>query len=107
MPYIAISQTSDMLSDSVTFHATGSLNHKEAARVFRASDSQSMNVIGAKAFYGCKKLKKITINSKVLTKAGTKAFAGTSKNIRIKVPTKKVAAYKKLLKKKELTVLSA
>ena len=58
--------------------------------------------IGSKAFYGCKKLKKITIKTTKLTskKVGSQAFKGIAAKASIKVPKKKLASYKKLLKAK-------
>lgn len=58
--------------------------------------------IGSKAFYGCKKLKKITIKTTKLTskKVGSQAFKGIASKATIKVPKKKLKAYKKLLKAK-------
>lgn len=58
--------------------------------------------IESKAFYGCKKLKKITIKTTKLTSKtmGSKVFTGIYKTAAIKVPKKKLAAYRKLLKKK-------
>ncbi len=61
--------------------------------------------IGAKAFYGCKKLKKLTIKSTKLTtkKVGKKAFGKTAKKMTVKVPKKKVKAYKTMLKKRGIS----
>ncbi|MEY8427461.1 leucine-rich repeat protein [Lachnospiraceae bacterium 46-15] len=65
--------------------------------------------IGKKAFYNCRKLKSITIKTTKLTakKVGSKAFtkAGSSgyRKLKVKVPAKKLSAYKKLLKKKGLS----
>ncbi len=61
-----------------------------------------MKKIGKKAFYGCKKLTKVTIKTKKLTAktVGAKAFAKCSKLKTVKVPKKKKAAYKKWLNKK-------
>lgn len=56
--------------------------------------------IGAKAFYNCKKLKTITIKSTVLSSVGKNAFKNIYKKATIKVPKKKLAAYKTLLKGK-------
>ncbi|MCM1161742.1 MAG: alpha-amylase family glycosyl hydrolase [Roseburia sp.] len=58
--------------------------------------------VGSKAFYGCKKLKKITIKTTKLTskKVGSQAFKGIAAKATIKVPKKKLSAYKKLLKQK-------
>lgn len=61
--------------------------------------------IGKQAFYGCKKLKTVTIKSAALTAktVGGKAFGNIHKKAVIKVPSKKLKAYKKLLKKKGIT----
>ena len=63
---------------------------------------KNVKTIGAKAFYGCKKLKKITIKSSKLTKktVGSKAFTGIYKKAVVKCPKAKKAAYKKILLKK-------
>ena len=56
--------------------------------------------IGKQAFYGCKKLKTITIETVKLTgkNVGSKAFKGIDSKATIKVPKKKLTSYKKLLK---------
>lgn len=56
--------------------------------------------IGSKAFYGDSKLKTITIkSSKIKTKKiGKSAFAKINKKATIKVPKKKLAAYKKIIR---------
>lgn len=58
--------------------------------------------IGKQAFKNCKKLKKITIKSAKLKKGsvGAGAFQGIVKKATIKVPKKKLKAYKKFLPKK-------
>ncbi|MBO5487744.1 MAG: leucine-rich repeat protein, partial [Eubacterium sp.] len=58
--------------------------------------------IGKKAFYNCKKLKKIIIKTTKLNSSnvGSNAFKGLSSKTIIKVPKKKLKAYKKLFKKK-------
>ena len=58
--------------------------------------------IGAKAFYKCVNLKKVTIQTtKLKAKAvGTKAFAKIHKKAVVKVPKAKKKAYKKWLKKR-------
>lgn len=60
---------------------------------------ESVQKIGKQAFYGCKKLKNITIKTKKLTKScvGSKAFNGTPKKAKVKVPKSKLKSYKKLL----------
>ena len=61
--------------------------------------------IGAYAFYGCKKLKNLTIKSKYLTtkRVGKKAFSGIYKKAKIKVPSSKKKAYKKMLRKRGIS----
>lgn len=58
--------------------------------------------VGKQAFKNCKKLTKITIRSSKLTKGkvGAGAFKGIAKKATIKVPKKKLKAYKKFLRKK-------
>lgn len=60
--------------------------------------------IGAKAFYGCKKLKNITFKTTKLKSStvGKQAFKGTPKNAVVKVPKKSLKTYKKFLYKKGL-----
>ena len=62
--------------------------------------SYKVTKITDKAFYGCKKITKVTVKSAKLNKVGSKAFTGISKKAVIKVPKKKLTAYTKLLKGK-------
>ena len=61
--------------------------------------------IGKQAFYNCKNLRTITIRTSMLTKKniGTKAFKGTYKNIKVKVPAKQFKTYKKFFKSKGMS----
>ena len=63
---------------------------------------KNIKKIGKNAFRDCKKLKSITIKTSNLTssKVGANAFKGIYSKATIKVPKKKLSAYKKLLKKK-------
>ena len=56
--------------------------------------------IGNEAFRGCAKLKNITIKSAKLTKVGKNALKGIPASAKIKVPSKKLSVYQKLLKGK-------
>lgn len=56
--------------------------------------------LGSFVFSRCKKLKTITIKSTKLKKVSKTAFKNTSQKITIKVPKKKLSAYKKLFKNK-------
>lgn len=64
--------------------------------------STVFNKIGAKAFYGDKKLTKITLKTTKLTKnsIGNNALKGTNKKLTIKVPGSKISAYKTYFKNK-------
>lgn len=61
--------------------------------------------IGEKAFYGCKNLKDITISALNLNADGiqTKAFQGINSKAIIKVPEQRLSEYKKMLKAKGVT----
>lgn len=61
---------------------------------------KNVKVIKAKAFFGNKKLKKVTIKSKVLKKVLKKAFfAKRKKKLVVKVPSKLKKNYSKVIKK--------
>ena len=57
-------------------------------------------IIGKRAFEKAKNLRSITIKSVSLKKVGRSAFKGIHAKAKIKVPAKKMKAYKRLLKKK-------
>lgn len=60
---------------------------------------KNIKQIGKKAFYKCKKLKKVIIRTKKLTKKtiGSKAFAGIHPNAVFQVPKSKRTQYQKIL----------
>lgn len=61
--------------------------------------------IGKQAFCKCKKLKNITVRTNTLTSIdiGAKAFSGTYKKPKVKVPAKLMKEYKKLFKLKGMS----
>lgn len=59
-----------------------------------------VTAIGKQAFAGCSKLKTIVVKGTGLKSIGANALKGTNKSLVVKVPAKKKAAYKKLLKGK-------
>ena len=61
-----------------------------------------VKTIGKKAFYNCRKLKKVTFKTKKLTKksVGANAFKGIYKKAVVKCPKSKKKAYKTFLMKK-------
>ena len=60
----------------------------------------NVRAIGKQAFYKCKNLKKMVIQSLELQSVGKQAIKGIHKKAVIKVPKKKVKTYKKLFSKK-------
>ncbi|MBQ7066730.1 MAG: leucine-rich repeat protein [Lachnospiraceae bacterium] len=78
----------------------GSYAFYNCKKLTKITIGKKVTTIGKKAFYNCKKLKTITIKSTVLKKVGSLAFKNIYKKATIKVPKKKLAAYKKLLKGK-------
>lgn len=73
---------------------------KNNKKVTQVTIDKNVKNIGKNAFYGCKNLKKVTIKTTKLTKktVGKNAFKGIHKKATIKVPKKKLDAYKKILK---------
>jgi len=59
-----------------------------------------VTTIGKETFHSCSKLSTITIKTTKLKSVGKNAFKGIYSTARIKVPAKKLAAYKNLLKGK-------
>ena len=72
---------------------------KNRRKLKTAKIGKNVARIGKKAFYGCKKLKRITIKTKKLTKksVGSKAFSGVNKKVKVRAPGRKLSAYKKIL----------
>ncbi|MCM1162244.1 MAG: leucine-rich repeat protein, partial [Roseburia sp.] len=87
-----------------TFKVTGIGDNafKNQKRLRKIVIGENVQKIGTKAFYGCRKLTSITIQSKKLTEIGKKAFQGISKKAVVNVPKKKYKKYVKLLKGKGL-----
>ena len=71
-------------------------------KLTKVTIGKNVTTIGKRAFYNCKKLKTITINSGNVTSIGKNAFKGIAKKatIRIKAGKKKYNALVKLIKKK-------
>lgn len=62
-----------------------------------------VRTIGKQAFYNCKKLKKVTVKSTVITKIGKQAFYKNAKTLKFKVPKKKASKYKRLIQKSKVS----
>lgn len=74
-------------------------------KIKKITIGSKMVFIGAQAFYGCKNLKEITINALNLNADGIqpKAFKGINSKAVIKVPEQRLSEYKKMLKAKGVT----
>ena len=88
--------------DGVSFKVTEISKNafKNNKKLKQVTVGKNVAKIGANAFSGDKSLKKLTIKSAKLKKVGKKAFKGIHAKCRIKVPKKKLTAYKRLLKGK-------
>ncbi|MCI5900814.1 MAG: leucine-rich repeat protein [Lachnospiraceae bacterium] len=75
---------------------------KNNKKIKSAVMGKNVTSIRSKAFYGCRQLKSITIQTKKLTmkNVGSKAFKGISAKAVIKVPKAKVKSYARILKAK-------
>jgi hypothetical protein len=81
-------------SYKVTAISTGALKGNKKAT--QATLPSGIKLIGAKAFYDCENLKKVTVKSTVITKIGANAFGKCNKKLTFKFPKNKEKAYKKL-----------
>lgn len=68
-------------------------------KIKSVSIGKNVQVIGKRAFYRCKKLSSINIHSKNIKKIGTYAFKANNGTVKVKVPAKKLAKYKKVFAK--------
>ena len=86
--------------NGITYKVTGiSANaFKNNKKITHIVIGKNVQTIDSKAFYNCKKLKTITINTTKLTsaKVNKKAFKGIKKTVKIKVIKSKYSKYRKL-----------
>ena len=97
----SISIPSNIQLDGITYKVTSIAKNafKNNKKLTKVTIGKNVTKIGSKAFYGCKKLKTIKINSKKLKAVGKNAIKGIHKKAKIDVPNSKRKAYKKLFKK--------
>lgn len=95
------------VSDSIkiggkTFKVTevGKSAFASCAKATSAKIGKNVKKIGEKAFYNCKKLKKITVTATGLKSVGKNALKNIYKKAVINVPKSKLKAYKKVFKSK-------
>ena len=93
----ASAQISEKQTKVTEIKANAFKNNKKLKKITIGKDIEK---IGKNAFYGCKNLKKIIIKTTKLTQksVGKNAFAKINAKAKIKVPKKKLEAYKKILK---------
>ena len=72
---------------------------KNCKKLKEVTVGKNINTIGSNAFRNCKNLKKIVFKTKSLKKIGSNAFKGINSNAKFKLPGKKYAKYKKMIKK--------
>lgn len=88
--------------DKVTYKVTSIAANafKNNKKLKKVVIGKNITKIGKKAFYGCSKLKKITVKTTKLTKknVGSQAFKGIHKKATFKVSKKKISSYRKIFK---------
>lgn len=88
--------------DKVTYKVTSIVANafKNNKKLKKVVIGKNVTKIGKKAFYGCSKLKKITVKTTKLTKknVGSQAFKGIHKKAAFKVPKKKISSYRKVFR---------
>ena len=91
-----------VIIDSISYKVTsvGTNAFKNNTKIKTVTIGKNVISIEKKAFYGCKRLKKIVIKSASLKSIGKNAFKGINEKATIKVPKKRLSAYRKLLKGK-------
>ena len=90
--------TIDKVTYKVTLIAANAFkNNKKLKKVVIG---KNVTKIGKKAFYGCSKLKNITVKTTKLTKknVGSQAFKGIYKKAAFKVSKKKIRSYRKIFR---------
>ncbi len=98
----AVVKIKDVTYKVTSLKANACKNNRKLKKV---TIGKNIKKIGKNAFYGCSKLKTITVKTTKLTNksVGSGAFARIDKRAVVKVPKKKLSAYKKLLKKKGIS----
>jgi hypothetical protein len=108
---VSVENAIDKKQKTVTIPATVNINgydfkvtsisngaFKKNTKLVTVTVGANVKTIGKDAFNGCKKLKKLTIQSKVVTKVNKNAFKNIHKKATIKLPkmsSKKLKKYKK------------
>ena len=101
-PEVGTTNTSDDGKATYKVTSVEKKAFKNNKKIKKVTIGKNVSKIGSKAFYGCSKLKTLTIKSSKLTtkKIGSKAFSKTPKSMTVKVPKKKFKTYKSMLIKR-------
>ncbi len=97
---ISVADTVKIGGKKFTITEIGNNAFSGCSKATTATIGKKVAKIGTKAFYNCKKLKKITVKSSSLKSVGKNALKNIQKKAVITVPKKKLKAYKKLFKSK-------
>ncbi len=100
----SITVPSTITVDGIDYKVTSvsknaSKNNKKLKKI---TIGKNVKTIGANAFYGCKNLKTIVVQSTQIKTIGKNTFKGIYSKAKIKVPKNRFKSYKKLFNKKGL-----
>jgi len=96
---VAVPDTIKLGGRTFKVTAIGKAAFNKNVKVTKITLGRNVKTIGARAFYGCKKLRTVVIKNTQMTgkTVGAKAFKGTYAKLTVKVPAKKLKSYKKIL----------
>lgn len=96
---VAVPDTIKLGGRTFKVTAIGKAAFNKNVKVTKITLGRNVKTIGARAFYGCKKLRTVLIKNTQMTgkTVGAKAFKGTYAKLTVKVPAKKLKSYKKIL----------
>lgn len=99
---VAVPDTIKLGGRTFKVTAIGKAAFNKNVKVTKITLGRNVKTIGAKTFYGCKKLKTVVIKNTQMTgkTVGSGAFKGTYAKMTVKVPAKKLKSYKTILLKR-------
>lgn len=90
--------TSVEIGDNVKTIGTSAF--EGCTKITKVTIGKGVTKIGSRTFKNCKKLRTLVVKSTKLKKLGKNALKGIRSTAKVKVPAKKLSAYKKLFKNK-------
>lgn len=99
---VAVPDTIKLGGRTFKVTAIGKAAFNKNVKVTKITLGRNVKTIGARAFYGCKKLRTVVIKNTQMTgkTVGSGAFKGTYAKMTVKVPAKKLKSYKTILLKR-------